>query len=142
MTDYCPGSYSVFLMRAHLVWLTKYRKKILVNEVAEVVREQIREICASEGVSILRGCVGMDHIHLLVSYSPKLVMSKLVQKLKGRTSQKLMMTFQSLQKQYLGQYMWARGYFCRSSGEVTDDILKSYIDGPGDDDSDDTFSIV
>jgi putative transposase len=76
---------------------------------------------------------------LIVSIAPKVTISGLVQKLKGSTSHKLMMTFPSMQKQYWGHHMWARGYFCYSSGNITDEIIKNYIENQHD--SDDEFKI-
>jgi putative transposase len=121
------------------VWITKYRKKILTGDVALKLREIVREICASESVEIIRGSVSSDYVHLFVSIAPKVTISRLVQKLKGSTSHKLMMTFPSLQKQYWGRHMWARGYFCCSSGNITDEIIKNYIENQHD--SDEEFKI-
>jgi putative transposase len=81
----------------------------------------------SNEVEILAGHVGSDHIHLLVSVPPHLSASKLVQYIKGNTSRKLQMEYKELNKQFLGQHLWARGYFVASSGNVTDEIIKAYI---------------
>ena len=141
MTEYIHGGHSVFRLTVDIVWVTKYRKKILTGDIALSLREQIREICATEATEIMRGHVSSDHVHLLLSYPPKVTISKLVQKLKGRTSHKLMMTFPTLQKQYWGRHMWARRYFCCSSGNVTDETIKNYIEGQNHDDGDDTFKV-
>jgi putative transposase len=61
--------------------------------------------------------------------------------LKGRSSHKLMMTFPSLQKQYWGRHMWARGYFCCSSGNVSDEMIKNYIENQNVDDEDTVFKV-
>ncbi|MDR1607320.1 MAG: transposase, partial [Deltaproteobacteria bacterium] len=61
---------------------------------------------------------------------------RLIQKLKERTSRKLIMTFPSLQKLYWGRHMWARGYFCCGSGNITDEIIKNYIENHHDSDED------
>jgi putative transposase len=121
----------------HLVWITKYRKKILTGEIALKVRDLIREICTKESVEIIRGNVSSDHVHMSVSIRPKTCISNLVQALKGKTSHMLMMKYPSLQKQYWGRHMWARGYFCCSSGNVTDDIIKQYIENQNDNQDDD-----
>jgi putative transposase len=73
---------------------------------------------------------------------PKSCLSKLVKKLKGSTSHKLIMTFTTLQKQYWGRHMWVRGYFCCSSGNVTDEVIKNYVQNQNhDDDDDEGFTI-
>ncbi len=77
--------------------------------------------------SLTKRYVGSDHIHLLVSVPPHLSASKLVQYIKGNTSRKLQMEYKELNKQFWGQHLWARGYFVASSGNVTDEIIKAYI---------------
>jgi putative transposase len=52
-----------------------------------------------------------------------------------------MMKFPSLQKQYWGRHLWARGYFCGSNGNITDEILKEYIENQNNDETDDTFKV-
>ena len=78
-------------------------------------------------VEILAGHVGIDYIHMLVSVPPHLSASKLVQYIKGATSRKLQMEYKELNKQFWGQHLWSRGYFVASSGNVTDEIIKEYI---------------
>ena len=75
-------------------------------------------------------------LHILVSMPPQVSISKLVQKVKGKTSYKLQREFSTLRKAYWGQRMWARGYFACSTGNVTDEMIKLYIgtDGEGKDD--------
>ncbi len=86
----------------HVVWITKYRKPVLCGEVAIRVRDLIREICKSMDVEIIKGHVSKDHLHILVSVPPHLSVSKLVQRLKGKTSRKLMSEYRSLAKAILG----------------------------------------
>lgn len=78
-------------------------------------------------VDIIAGNVRMDHVHLLLSYPPNLCVSKLVQKLKGVSSRKLLQSSKILQKEYWGRHLWARGYFAVSTGNVTDEIIAEYI---------------
>jgi putative transposase len=98
MSEYVHGSHSVFFNHHHIVWITKYRKKILTGDVALKLRDIIRQICQNESVEILRGHVGTDHVHIFVSGPPRLAISKLLQQLKGKSSRMLMMTFPKLQK--------------------------------------------
>ena len=135
MSEYRHGSHSVFGIHLHLVWITKYRKGVLVGDVAYKVREVIREICRSESVEIIKGHVSKDHVHLFVSIPPQVTISRLVQRLKGKSSYKLLHSFESLRRQYWGRHLWARGYFCCSSGNVTDEVIKAYIEQQSHDDS-------
>ena len=136
MKDYRRGSHSVFQLHIHLVWCTKYRKNVLRKDVGERLRDLSRQTCSDLGVEILSGVVAKDHVHLLVSTVPQLSISKLVQKLKGKSSFKLQREFSSLRKEYWGQRMWARGYFACSTGNVTDEMIKEYIHNHSEKDDD------
>jgi putative transposase len=110
-----------------VVWVTKYRRPALVGEVALRVRELIREICGQHEVVIMKGHVGKDHVHLLVSLPPQVTISRLLQWLKGQTAYKLLTEFPHLRKSFWGRHIWARGYFCCSTGNVTDEVVAEYI---------------
>ncbi len=141
MENYRKGSHTVYDLKYHLVWITKYGKKVLMGPVAERLRELIRQICKANEVDILKGHVSKDHIHLLVSVPPQLSVSKLVQYLKGKSSIKLQQEFKHLQKEYWGRHIWARGYFAASSGKVTDEIIAEYINKQDIPKPDDDFKI-
>ena len=141
MQNYRKGSHTLFDLKYHLVWVTKYRKQVLVGGVAERTRELIREICKSNEVEILKGHVAKDHIHLFVSVPPKLSVSKLMQYLKGKTSHKMLFEFKHLQRQFWGKHIWARGYFAVSSGNVTDEVIMKYIENQDLESEDDNFDI-
>jgi putative transposase len=96
MNEYRKGSQTIYSLKYHLVWITKYRKKVLTGSTAERVRELIRQICKANDVEILKGHVSKDHIRLFVSVPPQISVSKLVQHLKGKTSMKLQQEFKPL----------------------------------------------
>lgn len=91
MQHYRKTSHTTYDCKYHIVWITKYRKKVMVGLVAERVRELIRGICQEHDVEILKGHVSKDHVHLFVSVPPHLAISKLVQYLKGNSSYKLLL---------------------------------------------------
>jgi putative transposase len=140
--DYRAGSHSRYELKVHIVWITKYRKKILRGDVSSRVRELIREICKANDVLIIKGHVSLDHIHLLVSYPPSISVSKLVQYLKGKTSRRMLQDYTELRKAFWGQHLWARGYFAASVGTVTDEIVKEYIDKQDIETKDDDFKLT
>lgn len=127
MENYRKSSHATYDIKYHIVWITKYRKPVIIGKIAERTRDLIRLICRKNEVEILAGHVGKDHIHLLVSVPPHLSASKLIQYLKGTSSRKLMMEYKELNKQFWGQHLWARGYFVASSGNVTDEVIAEYI---------------
>ena len=113
MKEYRKASHSRFELEIHLVWCTKYRKGILKGDVAQRFRALAREICSELKVEIVKGVVSKEPVHMLVSIPPQVSVSKLAQRLKGKSSYKLQREFRSLQKEHWGQRMWARGYFAR-----------------------------
>ena len=127
MKNYRKTSHSVYDLKVHLVWITKYRKPVLFGNVATRLRDLVREICKSLEVEILKGHVSKDHVHLFVSMPPYLSVSDLVKRVKGKTSWKLMSENRKLSKQFWGRHLWARGYFAASSGNVTDEVIMEYI---------------
>ncbi len=102
MKDYRHGSHSVFELHVHLVWSTKYRKRILKKDVGHRLREILRQVCSDHHVEILSGAIAKDHVHVLVSMPPQLSVSKLIQKMKGKSSYKLQREYQSLRREYWG----------------------------------------
>ena len=131
MDSHRHGPHSVYSIHLHLVWVTKYRKPVLSGAVGSRVRDLIREICGASDVLIIKGHVSKDHVHLLVSIPPQVTISRLVQRLKGKTAYKMLHEFGPLRKQFWGRHLWARGYFCCSSGNVTDEVVVAYIEHQG-----------
>lgn len=125
----------------HIVWTTKYRYKVLSGRIAERARNLIRQSCNSMNVTIIKGSISKEHVHLLVSCPPSLSVSKLVRQLKGKSSRTLQMEFKELKKKYWGQHLWASGYFCRSVGNVNREMIKNYIENQ-EDESEENFKIV
>ena len=129
--SYRKTSHAVFDIKYHLVWITKYRKKVLKGEIGKRLRDLTRQTCESKDVYILSGSIQPDHVHLLVSVPPYLSVSDLMQAIKGRSSRKLLQEFGELSHQFWGRHLWARGYFVASTGNVTDEIIKQYIESQG-----------
>jgi putative transposase len=117
--NYRTTSHSVYDPKYHVVWITKYRKKVLYGQVAERLRDLIREICKTKDVEVIKGSISKEHVHLSIS--------KLMQALKGKTSYKLLSEYKELSKQFWGRHIWGRGYFVASSGNVTDEVIMEYI---------------
>tara|TARA_R110001592_G_scaffold313604_5_gene589074 strand:+ start:952 stop:1215 length:264 start_codon:yes stop_codon:yes gene_type:complete len=72
--------------------------------------------------------VSKDHVHLLVSVPPNMAPSEIMRSIKGRSSTKLFESFPDLKKRYWGRHFWARGYFCVTSGDVTEGMIKEYLE--------------
>ena len=141
MENYRKTSHSLYDIKYHIVWITKYRKPVLVGELAKRVRELIRQICKGMDVEIISGHVSKDHVHLFVSVPPHLSVSELIKRIKGKSSWKIMSEFKTISKQFWGRHFWGRGYFVASSGNVTDEVIMEYIKNQDVETKDDNFRI-
>ena len=133
---YRRATHTIYNIQVHLVWITKYRYKILSGKIGERVRQLVRRICNENKAEIISGVVSGDHVHILISIDPSISISKLMQYIKGKSSRKLQMEFPELKKRYWGQHLWARGYFCVSVGNVTAEMIKDYIEKHRDEEHD------
>ena len=133
------GSHTVFNIEYHFVWVTKYRYQVLNGDVALRVCELVRQTCEAFEIHIIKGVVSKDHVHILVSAPPTMAPSEIMRRIKGRTSSKLFEDFPHLRKRFWGRHFWARGYFCASSGQVTDEMIKNYLDHHFESKKDDDF---
>ena len=142
MKDYKPGSHAVWDCKYHLVWITKYRYPVLVGDVGLRARELLREVSRGMGLSMYAGAITGDLVHLLLGIPPHVSVSRAVQMLKGKSSHKMLSEFPSLKKRYWGQHLWARGYWVATSGNVTDEVWKKYIEDQKPEEPDDSFKVV
>ena len=126
--SYRYGSHTVYNVRYHFVFVTKYRYKVLRDEIGLRVRELIRQTCQAFEIEILKGVASKDHVHLFVSAPPSLAPSEIMRRIKGRSSSKLFEKYPELNRRYWGRHFWARGYFCVTAGELTEEMIKTYLD--------------
>jgi putative transposase len=126
--DYRHGSHTVSRLSAHIVFVTKYRKKVLTGDIQIRCRELIKQVCDSEDVSILKGAVSKDHVHILIEYRPSMSISDFVKRVKGRSSRLLQQEFPKLRKEYWGRHFWAIGYGVWSTGNITEEVVKDYLE--------------
>ncbi len=127
MRSYRKSTHTVHDLKVHLVWVTKYRYKVLTKPVGVRIRDIIRQTCEVNDIEIIQGRVSKNHIHLYVSYPPKLSVSEIVRRRKGRSSKKIQEEFPQLGKRYWGKHFWGIGYGAFSSGHVTDKMIQEYL---------------
>ena len=125
---YSTGSHTKFYHRFHVVWTTKYRYKVMRGEMRERIREIIIQTCHELGVHIEKGVLSTDHVHMFISVPPQIALSKVMMRIKGRSSYKIQREFPELRKRYWGQRFWARGFFSTTSGNVTDAVILQYLE--------------
>ncbi len=122
------GSHSVYSLQAHIVWITKYRYHVLQGEVQLRCRDILRQICNALDIKILKGSISKDHVHMHLSYPPRISISDIVKRLKGRSSRMLLQEFPELHRKYWGSHFWGIGYGCWSTGNITEDIISAYLE--------------
>ena len=127
MSDYRYGGHTVSRLTVHLVWVTKYRFKVLTGDIQQRCRELLIQVCDTEDVRILSGVVSKDHVHMHIEYPPSLSVSELVKRLKGRSSRLLQKEYTELKKRYWGKYLWAIGYGAWSTGNITEEVVQEYL---------------
>jgi putative transposase len=128
MTDYSRASHTVFHHRFHVVWITKYRYKVLTGDLRLRVREIVAQAAEEMEIRIVNGVLSSDHVHLFLDIPPHVTVSDFVRIAKGRSSRKIQQEFPAIGKRYWGRHFWGRGFFSSTSGNVTDDIINAYID--------------
>ena len=128
MSKIRKNSHSVSWLTVHLIYVTKYRYKVLKGEVQKRCRELMKQDCHRMDLRILKGVVSSDHVHIHIEYPPKLSVSEITKQLKGRSSRKLQSEFAHLRKRYWGQRFWGRGFGAFSTGNITDEMVQEYIE--------------
>ena len=98
------------------------------GDVSLRVRELVRQACEAFEIKILSGVVSKDHVHIVISAPPNMAPSEIMRKVKGRSARKLFEEFPELKKRYWGKHFWARGYFCVTVGQMTEEMIKNYLE--------------
>lgn len=125
--DLRRGRTCVFLMHVHLVFVTKYRRKLFSKAVIKDLNELFSRVC-NDFESILKECDGEeDHVHLLVEYPPKISVSKIVNSLKGVSSRMLRLKYPKIKKYLWKGTLWSPSYFAASCGGELLSNIKEYI---------------
>lgn len=122
------GSHSVYNLQFHYVACVKYRRNVLRQEVARKLKEINLSVAEKAGVTIIEQEADGDHIHILFSTRPNVQLSKFVNSLKSVSSRLLFREFPEIKKQLWGGAFWSPSYFLASTGQVTLDVLKRYVE--------------
>ena len=128
MRRYKIGAHTKTDLKVHLVWVSKYRKRVLTGQVAIRARDILRQTAIEHEVDIITGKVAVDHVHMFVAYRPTQNISKIMQWFKGISSRILLSEFPHLRKRFWGRHFWVRGYLAVSSGNITDEMIHEYIE--------------
>ena len=120
-------SHTIWHCQYHIVWVPKYRFRVLVGAVKEAAEVGIQAICGFAGCEVVELNVQRDHVHLVVMIPPKVSVSNLVGRLKGQTSMKLLNQFRQMRtKPYWGNHFWSKGY-CVDTVGLDADMIRKYV---------------
>lgn len=125
-TDLRRGRHCVSNLHVHLVFVTKYRKKIFTPSLLTEMQFILATVCGDFKATLVEFNGESDHVHLLVYYPPKISISVLVNSLKG-VSSRLLRRLPAARKGYYKNVLWSPSYFASSCGGAPLDILKQYI---------------
>ena len=126
LSKYRRQSHATYDCRYHIIWVTKYRFRVISPEIEIALKWAIKDICDWKEIRILEGAIKEEHIHLYLQIPPKHSISDVLKWLKGKSAERLLSKFPALEKQYWGRHLWARGYFVSTVG-ITDEIIRKYI---------------
>lgn len=120
-------AHSLYECKYHVVFCPKYRYRILQDEVAEYVRQDIyRLLDQKEGVEVIELNIQIDHIHIVLWIPPKYAVSDILGFLKGKLALHLFDRFPKLGRKYWGRHVWSRGY-CVSTVGIDEEMIRSYV---------------
>lgn len=110
----------------HIVWIPKYRRKVLYGELRKYLGEILRDLAQQKESRIWEGHLMSDHVHMLVSIPPKYAVSQVVGFIKGKSAIYVARNFGSRKRNFTGEKFWARGYFVSTCGR-DDEEIRQYI---------------
>lgn len=134
MDDYNRGGHSKYSMKVHLIFVTKYRKKIFKSDNrANDVKQFLYDVVKKYDYEIIQMEADKDHVHMLLEYSPKVSVSDIVKQLKQYSTYQMWNYHEKyLSKQYWKhKIFWSDGYFACSIGQVSQEIIEKYIQNQG-----------
>ncbi|HNS79709.1 MAG TPA: IS200/IS605 family transposase [Syntrophorhabdus sp.] len=120
--------HATYLINYHMVWIPKYRRKILVGEIAEETKKILQAIAEEKGWEILALEVMLDHIHLFASAPPKYAPADIVKVFKGWSARHLLKQFPDLAKKAGRGTLWAPSYYVGTTGAVSSEVVRRYIE--------------
>ena len=127
-SDIRHGRHCVYKLHVHLVFVTKYRRRVLDARAIDVLRGIFADVCADAQATLVEMDGEDDHVHLLVEYPPKVAVSALVNSLKGVSSRLLRHQRPDIRKRYWKGVLWSPSYFASSCGGAPISIVRQYIE--------------
>ena len=116
MNNYNKLKHTTWECKYHLVWIPKYRKRVIYGQLRKYLGEILKELALQRESKIIEGHLMGDHVHVLISISPKYSVSQVVGYIKGKSAIHIARTYAGKRHNFVGQSFWARGYFVSTVG--------------------------
>jgi putative transposase len=116
MEDSQSLSHTTWECKYHLIWIPKYRRKALYEQLRQYLGEVFRDLATQKESKVLEGHLRPDHVHMLVLIPPKYAVSQVVGFIKGKSSIHIARSYAGRRKNFTGQHFWARGYYVSTVG--------------------------
>ena len=131
--EYDTNHHSVFLLQYHLIFVVKYRRKVINDEICKRLREIFEYIAKSPryALTLIEFNHDLDHLHILFKAEPKSDLVAFINSYKSASSRLIKKEFPIIRKYLWKEYFWSRSYFLATTGGVTLDILKKYVENQG-----------
>jgi putative transposase len=127
MSKYKKLSHAIYYCVYHIVWVPKYRYRVLSGAIKELLERDIRGMSEWLGCEVRELNIQVDHVHMVVSIPPKVSISEYLGTVKGKTAIKLFKSYPGMRvKPYWGNHFWARGYFVSSVG-IDEETIRKYV---------------
>ena len=126
MYDNQTLSHTMWDCKYHLVWIPKYRKKVIYGELRKYLGGIFRELARQKECEVIEGHLMADHVHILLSIPPKYAVSQVMGFIKGKSAIHIARNFQGRTKNFVGQHFWARGYYVSTVGK-DEKTVREYI---------------
>ncbi len=117
----------VYSLKYHIVWCTKYRKSVLINQIEKKVKALIQKIADDHSVQILIMETDQDHIHMLIECKPQHYLPNLIKAFKGTSARFLFLEHPELKTELWGGHLWNPSYFVATVSEHSETQIKEYI---------------
>lgn len=111
----------------HLVWIPKYRRKVLTGEVQKATKELIAQCCQRHALTLLALETDEDHVHVLVSAPPRFSPAEIANLLKGYSARYLRERFPHLKRVCGKDHLWTQAYYVGTAGNVSAEVIQRYI---------------
>jgi putative transposase len=126
MDEYETLNHTTWDCKYHVVFIPKYRRKLLFQELRKPLGEVFRQLAAQKESKVEEGHLLPDHVHMLLSIPPKYAVSNVVGYIKGKSAIHLARTYGERKRNFVGQSFWARGYFVSTVGR-DEKAIREYI---------------